>query len=58
MAKAPQNIRLSTIARDAKLRAFFERAERDNGDAFAVPTERPRNLTGGAAERVRETVEA
>ena len=52
MAKATQNIRFSTMFADAKLRAVFARAERDQGEAFAVPAERPRNLTGGAAERL------
>ena len=58
MAKATQNIPLSSLFADPILRSAFARAERDQGEAFAVPTDRPRVLTGGAAELVRELVEA
>lgn len=40
MAKAVTNlttIRLSEVATDPVLRAFFARGEGDTGDAFAVP---------------------
>jgi hypothetical protein len=46
--------KLSDLIRDPIVRAAFQRAERDYGQAFAVPTDRPQVLNGGAAERVRE----
>lgn len=58
MAKATrQNITLSQMFTDPDVRAAFWRAERDAGTAFAVPADRPRTLTGGAAERVLEVVQ-
>ena len=57
MAKATQNIPLSSLFADPALRAAFLRAERDQGEAFAVPAYRPRNLIGGGAERVLEPME-
>lgn len=49
MAKAVHStIPLSRLFRDPKLRAVFERAERDNGAAFAVPAPKKPVLNGGA----------
>lgn len=42
--------RLSQIARDPVLAAFFERGARDSGDAFAVPASPKPVLTGGAVK--------
>lgn len=58
MAKAVSNIPLSSLFSDPYVRAAFWRAERDQGETFAVPADRPRQLDGGAAERVLELVEA
>lgn len=58
MATFRNTTSLSQLFTDPRLRAAFSRAERDQGDAFAVPAERPRILTGGAVERVLELVEA
>lgn len=58
MATSQNSTPLSSLFADPALRAAFRRAERDQGEAFSVPADRPRNLTGGAAERVRELVEA
>lgn len=58
MATSQTTTPLSALFADPDVRAAFWRAERDQGDAFAIPAERPRILTGGAAERVRELVEA
>lgn len=41
-------IRLSSLFTDPALRRFFERGERDNGAAFAVPAPKPLPVTGGA----------
>jgi hypothetical protein len=42
---------ISQFIRDPVVRSAFERAERDGGAAFPVPTGKPRPvLTGGAAE--------
>jgi hypothetical protein len=57
MAKAIQNIPLSSLFADPDLRAAFWRAEREDGQTYAVPADRPRILTGGAVA-VRELVEA
>jgi hypothetical protein len=46
--------KLSSLIRDPIVRAAFERAERDYGQTFAIPNDRPKVLVGGAAERVRE----
>lgn len=46
--------RLSSLIRDPVVRAAFERAERDCGQTFAIPNDRPRMLDGGAAEPVSE----
>jgi hypothetical protein len=43
-------IRLSTLFADPMIRDAFRRAERDHGEAFAVPAPAPRLLVGGAAE--------
>ncbi len=47
MAKA--SITLSSLFRNPAVRDAFERAERDNGAAFAVPVPKAPVLTGGAA---------
>jgi hypothetical protein len=56
MSKADRisTTKLSDLIRDPIVREAFRRAERDFGQAFAVPTDRPQVLNGGAAERVRE----
>jgi hypothetical protein len=43
---------LSSFIRDSFVRAAFERAERDQGRAFAVPPAPEPELTGGAAEQI------
>ena len=58
MAASNNTTPLSSLFTDPDLRAAFWRAERDEGEAFAVPADRPRILTGGAAERRLELVEA
>jgi len=53
MAEANQDsntIRTSKLFRDPFLREAFARAERDNGDTFAIVPVRPITLAGGAAE--------
>jgi hypothetical protein len=42
---------ISSLIRDPMVRAAFLRAERDNGQAFAVTTPRPPVLSGGAANK-------
>lgn len=42
---------LSSLIRDPAVRAAFERAERDSGQAFAIPTPRAPVLNGGAAQK-------
>ncbi|SEL38908.1 hypothetical protein SAMN04515666_103600 [Bosea lupini] len=39
---------LSSLFRDPALRRAFERAERDDGAAFAVPAPKPAPISGGA----------
>ena len=46
--------KLSDLIADPVVRLAFQRAERDYGQTFAIPNDRPRVLNGGAAERVRE----
>jgi hypothetical protein len=46
--------RISALIKDPTVRAAFERAERDYGQTFAIPSDRPKVLVGGAAERVHE----
>jgi hypothetical protein len=46
--------RISALIKDPVVRAAFERAERDCGQTFAIPNDRPKVLDGGAAERVCE----
>lgn len=46
------NTPISRLFRDPALRAAFERAERDNGSAFAVPPAPQPVLAGGAARQV------
>lgn len=43
---------LSSLFRDPALRRAFERVERDNGTAFAVPTPKPAPVKGGAAKEL------
>jgi hypothetical protein len=45
---------LSSLIRDPIVRAAFQRAERDYGQSFAIPNDRPKVLVGDAAERVRD----
>lgn len=40
--------RLSPLFRDPVLRRAFERLERDDGSAFAVPAPKPAPVSGGA----------
>jgi hypothetical protein len=49
---------LSQLFTDPFLRTAFARAEQDGTAPLAVMVDRPRILTGGAAKRVRELVEA
>jgi hypothetical protein len=51
-------IGLSTIARDPIVAAFLARGERDQGTQPAIPAPRRPVLTDGAAEKVKETVDA
>lgn len=53
-AKRIPTTKLSDLIRDPVVRAAFQRAERDYGQTFAIPGDRPQVLSGGAAERVRE----
>lgn len=43
--------RLSTLIRDPSVAAAFRRAERDSGQAFAIPSPRRPVLVGGAAQK-------
>jgi hypothetical protein len=42
---------ISSLIRDPAVRAAFERAERDQGQAFVVSTPRRPVLAGGAAQK-------
>ena len=53
-ANRESTTKLSSLIRDPVVRAAFERAERDYGQTFAIPGDRPQVLNGGAAEHVRE----
>ena len=44
--------RLSDLFTNPMVRAAFRRAERDHGQAFAIPNDPPRVLDGGAVESV------
>ena len=60
MAQADSNhttSRLSSLFRDPLVADAFRRAERDNGEAFAIMPTRPVILKGGAVALL-ETVEA
>lgn len=46
---ATKTITLSSLIRNPAVRAAFQRAERDNGAAFAIPAPKAPVLTGGAA---------
>jgi hypothetical protein len=48
---------ISSLIRDPFVRAAFERAERDNGEAFAIQPAPEPELTGGAAAEM-EMVDA
>jgi hypothetical protein len=52
----PTTSRLSSLFRDPLVRSAFERAERDNGNAFAVIPQNPVILAGGAAETMEVAV--
>lgn len=52
--KRPATIRLSAMTNDRALAAFFQRGERDNGAALAVPASPKPVLAGGAAVKVPE----
>ena len=43
---------ISSLIRDPVVRAAVLRAERDTGQAFAIPTPRSPVLAGGAANRL------
>lgn len=43
---------LSSLFRDPALRRAFERSERDDGAAFAVPTPKPAPVCGGAVKEL------
>lgn len=45
---------LSALFVDPFLADAFARAERDNGEAFAIVPVRPLNLAGGAAATMKE----
>lgn len=45
---------LSSLFIDPVVRHAFERAERDNGDTFAIPTAPGPVLTGGPAVALRD----
>ncbi|WP_167579467.1 hypothetical protein [Roseibium algicola] len=45
---------LSSMFKNPALRAAFERAERDNGNAYAIPAPKLPKLSGGAAVKVLE----
>lgn len=47
-----KNARLSSFFTDPALRRFFERGERDNGAAFAVPAPKPLPVDGGAVREL------
>ena len=49
---ASNNIPLSQLVRDPALKRFFQRGERDNGAAFAVPAPKPLPVTGGAVREL------
>jgi hypothetical protein len=57
-AKKHSTTPLSALFTDPFLRTAFARAEQDGTAPLAVTVDRPRILTGGAAVRVRELVEA
>lgn len=48
---------LSSLIADPFVRAAFERAERDQGPAFAVPTAPRPRFQGGAAEQIEQEIE-
>jgi hypothetical protein len=48
------SIQISSLFRNPALKAIFEKAERDNGAAFAIPAPKAPVLSGGAAVRVLE----
>lgn len=46
-------VRLSSLFTNPAVKAAFERAERDNGAALAVPAPRPPRFIGGAGASLR-----
>ncbi|WP_181169076.1 hypothetical protein [Mesorhizobium sp. B2-4-14] len=55
----PNKLSLSKIARDPELAAFFRRGERDAGpEPVVARPPRPRLLTDGAAEQMKEMADA
>ena len=55
----PRNMRLSALIRDPRVRAAFERAERDQGGALVLPAPAPQSLLPAAAavQRSRSELE-
>jgi hypothetical protein len=49
--------KLSSLIRDPVVRAAFERAEWDYGQAFAILNDPPKVLTGGAASAIVRELE-
>lgn len=47
---ADRNIRISDLIRNPVVRAAFDRAERDNGNEFAIPAPKRPILIDGAAK--------
>lgn len=53
--RAPSSgVPLSAFFTDPTLKRFFERGERDNGAAFAVPAPKPLPVTGGAVRELED----
>lgn len=57
VTKQTNTFRLSEIATDPVLQAFFARGERDSGDTFAVPVN-PRRPVSGAEVKAEEYAHA
>lgn len=45
---------LSSLFRDPALRHAFERSERDDGAAFAIPAPKPAPVSGGAVKELAD----
>jgi hypothetical protein len=50
------SVPLSALFSDRLVAAAFRRAERDNGEAFAIVPVRPLTLAGGAAENMEVAI--